>query len=184
MTTTTEFSVQEQLAFLFQIAGQNNVDPADMRRAFPERPTTNKQVAELATWLSQHIGAMKNTAANLRGTEQSKSINPPVPASSQKVRDGHFAIPAGDLGFTKPHFFRVKAGRKAGVVFLDEQASDDRYPVRGARKAEVLAYLAKNEQKARELYGTLISRCSRCNRTLTDYDNPYFPAYGPECGSK
>jgi len=100
------------------------------------------------------------------------------------VPDGRYAIqlPAQD----KPHFYRVTAGRKAGIVFVNEQASDDTYPVRNpnARK-EILAEIAKDVEKAGRAYAELKSSCRACGRTLTDHANPYFAmGYGPECGSK
>lgn len=154
-----------------------NIDLADLRKQFPNRPTTKAELNAIAVWVSKRA---KATAEQPTPT--------PTPTPQGTVGDGYFAIPAGELGFGKPHFFRLKHGNPKGkwakTQFMTEQASDENYPVRGARKAQVLAWLAANEQAARELYGILISRCSRCNRTLTDHDNPYFPAYGPECGSK
>jgi hypothetical protein len=100
------------------------------------------------------------------------------------VPDGRYAIqlPTQD----KPHFYRVTAGRKAGIVFVNEQASDETYPVRNpnARK-EILAEIAKDVEKAGVAYATLIGSCRRCGRTLTDANNPYLAmGFGPECGSK
>lgn len=190
MIATT--SIKDQLAIIFDICAKHGVNSADLRRAFPNRPTTDLEVMKVAQWVSQHIAAMQATTDSLSGTQQATSINPPRPSLPQGpsvvVKDGYFAIPAGAIGFEKPHFFRLNhgspKGRWATTQFMTEQASDEHYPVKGKRKAEILRYLHGNEQACRELYGTLISRCSRCNRTLTDHNNPYFPAYGPECGGK
>jgi Asp-tRNA(Asn)/Glu-tRNA(Gln) amidotransferase A subunit family amidase len=151
---------------------ERGITQQQMTERFPNRPSTREEFQAVLEWLK----------------EQGKKAEASAPPSSAQVNDGYYAIPVGELGFSKPHFFRVKHGAKSGkwanTQFLTEQASDENYPVRGARKVQVMAWLAANEQAARELYGTLISRCSRCNRTLTDHDNPYFPAYGPECGGK
>lgn len=114
---------------------------------------------------------------------QPKTVVPPATPSTPQVRDGYYAITEG---YDKPHFFRVKNGRKPGVVFLDEQASDDLFPVRNrTRRTEILATIAKDPAKAMALYGELIGRCARCHRVLTDHKNPYFHmGLGPECGSK
>lgn len=198
----------DNLEGYIQLIGQyckdNHIDLADLTKAFPARPTTVEQAVEVAVWASNRVAQAvvqdrkPQWVKPLRRSGQPAFVSepvsaPPAPSLAQygtdtQVADGYFAVPAGELGFSKPHFFRLKHGAKTGrwakTQFMTEQASDENYPVKGKRKAEVLRWLASNEQAARELYGTLISRCSRCNRTLTDHDNPYFPAYGPECGGK
>lgn len=170
-----DFDIEVAVKVIGSLMKNNDLSLAALRAEFPHRPTTEAECSAIAQWIGQQI--------------KTKDAKPaPSPASTPQVVDGYFAIPAGELGFSKPHFFRLKHGSPKGkwakTQFLTEQASDENYPVRGARKAQVMHWLASNEQAARELYGTLISRCSRCNRTLTDHDNPYFPAYGPECGGK
>lgn len=107
-----------------------------------------------------------------------------APAAFTVIPDGWYAIqlPSQD----KPHFYRVTAGRKPGVIFVNEQASDETYPVRNpnARK-EILAEIAKDVEKAGMAYATLLSSCRKCGRTLTDHNNPYFGVgLGPDCGKK
>lgn len=101
-----------------------------------------------------------------------------------EVPDGRYAIqlPSQD----KPHFYLVKHGRKPGIIFVDHQVSDDRFPVRVPRqRLEILDEIAKNVEEAGLLYSTLLGVCRRCGRTLTDVNNPYFnQGLGPECGKK
>jgi hypothetical protein len=188
MNAIAQMTPEAMARIIGRTAEKYDISLEAMRQAFPTRPTTEAEYMAIAKWMQAQYEGKLAMVNEVRGTEQSTSINPPRPSSPQVVADGYFAIPAGELGFSKPHFFRLhhgaKNGKWANTQFLKEQASDETYPVRGARKTEVLAYLAKHSDEARALYGTLISRCSRCNRTLTDHDNPYFPMYGPECGGK
>jgi hypothetical protein len=181
---TKQFDQASAVRIIGQTCKKFDISLEALRAEFPNRPTSDAEFLAVAQWMQ----AVWESRQNDQGT---KSINPPRPSSQAKgvsVKDGYFAIPEGQLGFSKPHFFRLKHGNPKGkwanTQFLTEQASDENYPVRGARKAQILAWLAEHEDEARALYGTLISRCSRCNRTLTDHNNPYFPKYGPECGGK
>jgi hypothetical protein len=107
-----------------------------------------------------------------------------VETPSAEVPDGRYAIQMDDQD--KPHFYSVKHGWKPGVIFVDEQASDDRYPVRNrAARERILAEIAKGPEAAGLAYARLLGRCRRCDRTLTDHNNPYFAmGLGPECGKK
>jgi hypothetical protein len=100
------------------------------------------------------------------------------------IPDGRYAIQLPDQD--KPHFYSVKHGWKPGVIFVDEQASDDRYPVRNrAAREEILSEICKDPEAAGLRYATELGQCRACGRTLTDHANPYFNmGLGPECGKK
>lgn len=187
----SKFNVRVALNVIGGLMKENGITHAELHAVFPQRPATEQEFSEVAKWIGQVIQERKVGRVVPQDTkpEWTKTTAPSHLSSPQAtVADGYFAIPEGALGFSKPHFFRLKHGSPKGkwakTQFLTEQASDENYPVRGARKAEVMSWLAQHSDEARALYGTLISRCSRCNRTLTDHDNPYFPMYGPECGGK
>jgi hypothetical protein len=97
--------------------------------------------------------------------------------------EGRFAIVVD--GTTK--FLRIKkitAGRWAGRVFVDSQASDDYYPVKVP--ATLLAYLSAvlaNPEAAAKRYADELDACSMCGRTLTN-DESRARGIGPECWSK
>jgi hypothetical protein len=159
---------QNQAELIKHLMAERGITAEALLQVFPQRPTTFKEGRLVIAWLMR----------------QPKTA---TPSSSPQVHvvDGFYAIPAGELGYDKPHFFRVKNGRKPGVVFLDEQASDDLHRVPFANRKAILEYIAKNAKEARALYGQLIGRCARCRRTLTDHSNPYFEmGLGPECGGK
>jgi hypothetical protein len=100
------------------------------------------------------------------------------------IPDGRYAIQMADQD--KPHFYSVKHGWKPGVIFVDEQASDDRYPVRNrAAREAILSEISKDPEAAGLRYATELGQCRACGRTLTDHANPYFKmGLGPECGKK
>ena len=190
----TTFDITTALKIIGGIMKDEDITHEELLARFPQRPSTEAECTEVGIWMGQLIKARRAEAA-----AKTISFNPPTPSVPQvtlaeaqrnwvrKDKNGknmpqYFAVEMDG----KPHFFRVKPGYKSGVWFVEEQASDELYPVRqGERRGRILGLIFKNEQVAREMYARLIGRCSRCNRTLTDHDNPYFAAgLGPECGTK
>jgi Family of unknown function (DUF6011) len=95
------------------------------------------------------------------------------------VPEGRYAV-INEAGVTE--FFKVDApteGKWAGYVFVKQQASDDLYPVKGARKSDVLARIAADPD-ALARYGQELGCCGRCGRTLTD-EVSRATGIGPEC---
>jgi hypothetical protein len=101
-------------------------------------------------------------------------------------------LPAGRYAVCDPtdsvikffKFDRPTTGRWAGYSFLKVQASDDLYPVRDqAKKALILAEIAKDVKGAEQAYGQLLGRCYACGRTLTDATSREL-GIGPECRKK
>lgn len=106
---------------------------------------------------------------------------PATTTVSPAVQAGYYAIPLdGTL-----HYFRVRnvdSGRWAGRTFVDEQASDDFYAVRGQRAQTILTAI-KADPEAGARYGQTIGRCWRCRRTLTDETSRAL-GIGPDCRAK
>lgn len=103
-------------------------------------------------------------------------------ASTVEVPEGRYAV-VNDAGVTE--FFKVDCpteGKWAGYVFVKQQASDDLYPVKGARKSEVLGRIAVDPQAAMVRYGQELGSCGRCGRTLTD-EVSRATGIGPECAA-
>jgi hypothetical protein len=106
------------------------------------------------------------------------------PAESKPANDvpaGHYAI--GAEGETK--FYRVQYGKPGtkwdGFCFVDVQASDDYYAVKGKGKFEVLdAITAQGIVESAKRYGHELGKCGMCLKTLTD---PVSIAngIGPDC---
>jgi len=74
-------------------------------------------------------------------------------------------------------------GRWAGRVFLSQLASDNRWPVKGARRATVMALIAEDYKAAGARFGQTIGRCCRCHRTLTD-ERTRAAGIGDDCAGK
>lgn len=99
-----------------------------------------------------------------------------------KIADGHYAIVYN--GRTK--FFRVNTptqGKWAGYTFVQVQASDDYYPVKGSPRALALSLIAADPMDALTRYGKEIGRCGVCHRTLTDEDSRA-AGIGPICAGR
>ena len=100
-------------------------------------------------------------------------------------------VPAGRYALVHPErsiieFFSStspRSGKWAGRTFVNQQASDDKYPVRGARRDEVLARIAVDPQAAMIRYGHELGRCGNCGRTLTDEVSRAM-GIGPDCAAK
>lgn len=109
----------------------------------------------------------------------------PAPAPAATVEPGRYAINLADGHGTR--FFKVDApedGRWRGYTFVDEQASDDYYPVKNRdRRATILAAIAIDPHAALIRYGRELGRCGRCGRTLTDATSRA-NGIGPECAQK
>ena len=110
-----------------------------------------------------------------------RSATPGVAAPEADVPAGRYAIV--DEADGRIRFFvvdRPTEGRWAGRVFVSEQASDEKFPVRGARRGEVLAAIAVDPREAMIRYGHELGRCGNCGRTLTD-ETSRAMGIGPDC---
>lgn len=100
-------------------------------------------------------------------------------------------IPAGRYAVVDPSddvlkFYVVDApteGNWKGYIFVSVQASDDLYPVRGARKGQILDLIARDPKAASARYGRELGCCGVCNRTLTDEESRA-RGIGPVCYEK
>jgi hypothetical protein len=78
------------------------------------------------------------------------------------VPEGRYALAMdGSPGEIK--FFTVRQ-----VTFVDQHSSDERYSVKGARRADVLARIAADPKTAAVLFGKETNHCFKCGRELTD----------------
>ncbi len=195
MTTTYEYT-ESDLTVAIQRIGrtcqEQNIDLADLRRAFPDRPSSKSDIDAIVEWQAKYIKAVKATETSFRSTGQVKSINPPRPSSqakadwsdiatrkdkSEKPMPSYYAVQMD--GVLK--FYRVKRGRKPGYFFVDVQASDELYPVRSyASVVNILNEISKDPKAAMERYGQEIGSCGHCHRTLTDETSRAF-GIGPKC---
>lgn len=171
---------ENQANLIKKMAEERGISTADLLAVFPQRPTTFEEGGKVINWLKAQVKATSPVAPAQGGKTHTV---PKLPTGKRGY--GYYAIPAGELGYTKPHFFRVKNAKGTGFQYLDEKASDELYPVRGARRAEIMNYLAANNEAAGALYGKLIGNCRFCHKDLTDENNPYkSQGAGPDCGPR
>lgn len=155
---------------------ERGIPASDMLAVFPHRPSTREEFQAVMDWIKD---------------QKMVSREPSLPSSAQvtlpenvdkngKARPTYYAIDfEGQL-----RFFRVKAGYRPGTYYVDEQASDELYPVRSVnRRAGILTVIAKDPASAMQAYGSQIGRCGRCHRTLTDPVSRQL-GIGPDCRSK
>ncbi len=189
MTRTYKYSAQD-LAVAIKRTGRTceaqNITMADLRRAFPNRPTTREEIQAIVEWQAEYIRAAKATETSLQGTD-----TPPAPSQDwsgiatrrNSVGQALASYYAVELEGTL-RFFRVKRGYKKGVFFVDVQASDELHSVRSyASKQVILNAIAQDPKAAMERYGSEIGSCGYCHRTLTN-ELSRERGIGPECWGK
>jgi len=179
-TDTRPFS-ERQADLIKTMMAERGITAAQLLAQFPARPTTFAQGGTVINWLKAQPKATSLPTPSPQGGRT--HTVPLLPVGKRGY--GYYAIPAGELGFDKPHFFRVKKAPGTGFQYLDEKASNSLYPVRGARRAQIMKWLAANDKLAGALYGQLIGNCRFCHKDLTDENNPYKAlGAGPDCGPK
>lgn len=161
----------------------------EIEAIFPEAGKDAKDytVKMIGHWtrenLSRWIDRLKTKRAEARAAAKwpaSLTISQAPAPAAPEVADGRYAVE--ENGVLK--FFRVKNGRRAGMVFLDIQASDDWHSIRDmARLRAVLALIAIDARAAMVRYGHELGECGRCGRTLTD-EASRAAGIGPICASK
>jgi hypothetical protein len=120
-------------------------------------------------WIGNLIKKSRELSAAARST-----------APAAEVADGRYAVE--EDGVLK--FFKVKNGNRAGMVFLDVQASDDWHAIRTvARIRKIVALIAQDPKAAMVRYGHELGECGRCGRTLTD-EASRAAGIGPVCIDK
>lgn len=125
---------------------------------------------------SQAIDRLKAVRSQVRAAAATKPAITAHPAS--QLEPGRYAV-TDDTGVTK--FFRVKAGTKNPAYrFIDVQASDTFYPVRGKATVVIAKAILTDVAGARMLYANELGRCYQCGRTLTDETSRTL-GIGPVC---
>lgn len=198
MNTTPYAWTKEDIDLAIKTIGgvckDSGVNLEDLRKAFPNRPTSGQDIAKITKWVSEYIKAAKATTASL--TEQATSPATPAPAqakprfvTAEMLPEGNYALPFDG----KTHFYRVshKAGKGkwAGTTFVNvqERASDELYPIENRKREGAIkwAILDYGFEASRMLFAEKLGQCWHCTRSLTDEENPYKShGLGPVCGPK
>lgn len=126
--------------------------------------------------------------------EQAPAHAPTSKPSGLDVRWG--SIPVGGAGFGyyalevnpgEHRFFRVerpKSGKWEGKTFIKAQAGDEFFPVEPRQRGfSYLTQIDQDPKSAGLLYASLIGKCTRCGRTLTDPESRE-RGIGPDCFKK
>lgn len=135
---------------------------------------------QIADWTQFKASEIIDWYLTNKGPLPRQSAAPALQAE-REVKAGNYAIEFEG----KLRFFQIDTpdeGRWAGWTFVKEQASDDLWPVKGARKGEVLNAIADDED-ALARYGRELGVCGACGRTLTDPESREL-GLGPVCRNK
>ena len=166
--TTFDFhpATSRQIEYIIELAKHHGTKlPADDQIA----DWTQYKASEIISWYLDKFGPLP------------RKSDAPTLKAEREVKAGHYAIEfEGQL-----RFFQVETpdeGKWAGWTFVSEQASDDLWAVKGARKTEVLNAIADDED-ALARYGQELGICGACHRTLTDPESREI-GLGPICRNK
>ena len=166
MIVNSHPATSRQIEYIIELAKHHGTKlPADDQIA----DWTQYKASEIISWYLDKFGPLPRRSGA------------PTLKADREVKAGHYAIEfEGQL-----RFFKVDTpdeGRWAGFTFVSEQASDDFWAVKGARKTEVLNAIADDED-ALARYGKELGICGLCSRTLTDPESRE-RGIGPTCASK
>lgn len=153
-----------------------NAEAGAQAQAYTDGMTAN------GLWTPGREGKVSVWIDRLKAKRAALRAVAPVPTATPapEVEDGRYAVE--EDGVLK--FFKVKNGNRAGMVFLDVQASDDWHAIRSTSRIRIiLALIAQDPQAAMIRYGHELGECGRCGRTLTD-EASRAAGIGPVCASK
>lgn len=125
----------------------------------------------------------KACAEHTNGTQaKAKAEGPSLRDLAEPLADkGYYAL-RDQENPGKIHYYRIT--RRKGYVKVQEQASDELWPVDYRRSlAVVKALLEGDVEAAQHLYADTLEKCYRCGRTLTDETSRAL-RIGPECRKK
>lgn len=152
---------------------------------------TDRLTDEQRAWLEYNLDALDKLTGG-RGGQASRVIDALKALPNREKINVGGVVPNGRYAVTEAdgvlRFYKVNTpteGKWAGFTFVEIQASDELYPLKGdhARKTRVLALIAADVQAAMLRYGQEIGNCGHCGRTLT---NPISRSIGigPICRAK
>lgn len=159
-------ATSRQVEYIIELARHHGTKlPSDEQIA----DWTQYKASEIIDWYLTNKGPLPRKA------------DAPILKAAREVAAGSYAIEfEGRL-----RFFQVETpdnGRWAGWTFVKEQASDEFWPVKGARKGQVLDAIAQDPE-ALARYGKELGVCGLCHRTLTDPESRSL-GLGPVCRGK
>jgi len=171
MIDTATRATEAQVRFIQKLAlEQGTAQPTAEQIANWEK----RKASEIIDW---YLARQEQVDAQARAAHAAKA-DVEVPAGRYAI---HIDGDTNELSFFKVD--RPTDGRWAGYVFVKQMASDEEYPVKGARKDKVLAAIAQDVREASATYGREIKVCGVCNRTLTN-DESREIGIGPDCRKK
>ncbi len=192
---------EKQLALIASLAERKGTEANEVRTAreasieierlmaMPDKGLRPNRYAGMCSECAQPVEAEAGFVRKLDDAWVTAHKPGDCPADAPKpteVPDGYYAVMAEANHLS---FYRVKAGRKPGVIFVDlligggtnGTLAPQKVPYRNI--PAVLAKIAVDPQGAMELFGQSVGKCGRCNRGLTD-EVSRERGIGPECWSK
>ena len=178
MTATFAPATEKQIAFVRSLASERGVTLKEEVMARLSKTAASASIEKLLA-LPKPAPAPIAASSNVPPSADYRATANSVPA-------GRYALRDEDHGGTVVKFYRVskpEEGKWAGYTFVDIQASDEFYPVRGRTKFIILESIAADPQGAAILYGRELGVCGICGRTLTDEESRAY-GIGPVCREK
>lgn len=100
------------------------------------------------------------------------------------IPDGRYALPMPADDVNPIHFFTIKTADHGdewdGFQRTKRHVSDERYPVKGAQRREIMDRIAEDPKAAAVLYGHETNHCCVCGRELTRPESRE-AGIGPKC---
>lgn len=151
-----------------------------IRRLAAEQGTTTPTPEQELTWT-------RNKASEIISWYLQRKPAAPARPATVTVPDGRYAVAID--GDSEPlSFFLLETeddetSRWHGFQYVNQLASDTRYPQKGARRHTVLAAIAADIEGASRTYGRESRHCGVCGRSLTTYESRT-AGIGPRCLAK
>ncbi len=172
----TDTATERQVSFIRGLLDERQVAPKDGK-------TVEQLKADAARLTKRQASGWIETLMALPRKPKEQQAGTDIP----NVVPGHYALedPSDPLNPIK--FYRVNAGKAGGrwegFIFVERYAGDERFPVKGHARIEVLRGIAADPLAAGIRYGREMGQCCICNRQLTRALSRYL-GIGPVCGAR
>lgn len=169
MDATQILATPKQVAFAKKLLAERQL-PEGFSADEIQADIENSSIQRASKWIDRLLTLPYS--AKPKPFDKAAAVADGVPA-------GRYALQTDDgVRFYKVD--RPTEGRWAGRVFVNIQAGDDRFPLRGAGAIKVLVKIAEDPKEASARYGHEIGCCGVCGRTLTNPDS-IAAGIGPVC---
>lgn len=187
MNAVSTMTPEAMARIIGRIAEKYSISLSELRAAFPVRPTTEAEYMAIAQWMqAKHEAELAEQTIRQPAYRIARPTPPPAAPQGIATRRDKSGKPMPSYYAVEMEgtlkFFRIKAGRKAGFYFIDEQASDEFHAIRNyTYKMGILQAIRQaGPEQAMQRYGQELGSCGHCHRTLTDETSRAL-GIGPVC---